>query len=259
MKNSDYDGEGVAAERFAAQIKGLREAISRSRRLCVFTGAGISCPSGIPDFRSARGIYSQPGLEGYSPEQIVSRTFLDMRPELFFEFYRSHLLYPDAKPNAAHLYFARLESPERRVDVVTQNIDGLHDAAGSTHVIELHGAVARNYCVRCGKKYGLDFVLSSSGVPRCDCGGMVRPNVVLYEEQLDDGEIIDAIDSISNADTMIVVGTSLSVYPAASFVDYFEGDVLAVINREPTPLDYRAKYAIYGDCAEIAKLLEGEE
>ncbi|NLY69628.1 MAG: NAD-dependent protein deacylase [Clostridiales bacterium] len=254
MKNGEFAGN-----EYAEQIKGLRDAISRSRRLCVFTGAGISCPSGIPDFRSAKGVLNQPGLSGYRPEQIISHTFLEMKPELFFEFYCSRLVYPDAKPNDAHKYFARLEKPGRRVDVVTQNIDGLHSAAGSTHVIELHGAVARNYCVRCSKKYELDFILGTSGVPRCDCGGMVRPDVVLYEEQLDENVIYEAIDAITNADTMVVVGTSLTVYPAASFTGYFEGDVLAVINRDPTPLDRYAKYAIYGDAAEIARLLEGRD
>lgn len=244
---------------YNAQIDGLREAISRSRRLCVFTGAGISCPSGIPDFRSAGGIFTKPGLRGYRPEQIVSHTFLEMKPELFFDFYRSRLVYPDAMPNDAHRYFASLENPERRVDVVTQNIDGLHGAAGSTRVIELHGAVARNYCVSCGKNYGLGFILNSTGVPRCDCGGMVRPDVVLYEEQLDDNVIADAIEAISCADTMIVVGTSLTVYPAASFTGYFRGETLAVINRDPTPLDGLAQYAIYGDAAEIARQLAGQK
>lgn len=249
MANGEHDGE------LKKQIEGLKAAIARSRRLCVFSGAGISCPSGIPDFRSADGIYNQPGLEGYSPEQIISHSFLELRPELFFEFYRSRLVYPDAKPNGAHIYFAKLESPSRRVDVVTQNIDGLHSAAGSTHVIELHGAVARNYCVRCGKRYGLEYILSTSGVPHCDCGGMVRPDVVLYEEPLDENVIYEAIDAISHADTMVVVGTSLTVYPAASFTGYFRGDVLAVINRDPTPLDRYADFAIYGDAAEIVRQL----
>lgn len=240
----------------AGAIDGLRGAIDRSRRLCVFTGAGISCPSGIPDFRSAGGIYSLPGTEGYTPEQIVSHTFLTRKPERFFEFYRARLVYPDAKPNAAHRYFASLETPERRVDIITQNIDGLHGAAGSAHVLELHGAVARNYCVSCGKRYGLDYIINSTGVPRCGCGGMVRPDVVLYEEPLDD-EIVDAaLKVIGAADTLVVVGTSLTVYPAAAFVDYFRGETLAVINRGPTPLDGRADYAIYGDAAEIAERLQ---
>ncbi len=242
----------------AKQIDALRSAISRSRRLCVFTGAGISCPSGIPDFRSAGGIFTQPGLRGYTPEQIVSHTFLMIKPELFFDFYRSRLIYPDAKPNDAHRYFASLETPGRRVDVVTQNIDGLHSAAGSTHVIELHGAVECNYCANCGKRYGLDFILNSTGVPRCECGGMVRPDVVLYEEQLDEYVIARAIEAIARADTMIVVGTSLTVYPAASFTGYFRGETLAVINRDPTPLNGVAKYAIYGDAAEIARQLAGQ-
>jgi NAD-dependent protein deacetylases, SIR2 family len=238
------------------QIKGLREAISRSRRLCVFTGAGISCPSGIPDFRSAGGLYSQPGFNGYLPEQIVSHSFLERKPELFFDFYRTKLIYPDVEPNAAHRYFASLQNQNRMVDIVTQNIDGLHQAAGSKNVFELHGAVSRNYCVRCGRRYGLDFILSSQGVPRCECGGVVRPDVVLYEEMLDDTTVKGAVNAISRADTLIVVGTSLTVYPAASFIDYFRGETLAVINRDPTPLDRKANFAVYGDAAEIAEKLK---
>lgn len=237
-------------------LHGLRGAVSRSRRLCVFTGAGISCPSGIPDFRSAGGVYTQPGLKGFTPEQIISHTFFESKPELFFDFYRAKLIYPDAKPNAAHRYFASLETPERKVDIVTQNIDGLHQAAGSKSVFELHGAVARNYCVRCGRRYGLDFILRTKGVPRCECGGIVRPDVVLYEEQLDGAVIEGAVAAIERADTLIVVGTSLTVYPAASFIGYFRGETLAVINRDPTPLDGKAKYAVYGDAAEIAERLK---
>lgn len=234
---------------------GLRGAIVRSRRLCVFTGAGISCPSGIPDFRSADGLYSQPGLEGYTPEQIISHTFFMRHPELFYRFYRSKLLYPEAKPNAAHSYFASLEEPGREVTVVTQNVDGLHQAAGSSRVFELHGGAARNYCLKCGKIYGFDFILNSEGVPRCECGGIVKPDVVLYEEQLDERVIAGALEAIEAADTLVVVGTSLTVYPAASFTGYFRGETLAVINRDPTPIDRKARYAIYGDAAEIAEQL----
>lgn len=234
------------------QIKMLKDAVARSRRLCVFTGAGISCPSGIPDFRSATGLYREKSDTGYSPEEIISHSFFAANPEAFFAFYRDKMVYPQAAPNAAHTYFAELEQAGKRVSVVTQNIDGLHQSAGSTEVYELHGSVHRNFCTRCGRFYDLAYLLRADGVPRCaDDGAVVKPDVVLYEEPLDETVVKGALDAISGADTMIVVGTSLVVYPAAAYVRYFRGDTLALINLAPTAYDSEADIAIHDDIIRV--------
>ncbi len=238
-------------------IERLAAILKASRRLVVFTGAGISVPSGIPDFRSADGLYNRDSGLKYRPEQIISRSFFDRDPALFYEFYRSAMIYPDAKPNKAHRFFASLEKDGRDVAVVTQNIDGLHQAAGSSRVFELHGAVTRNLCMRCGAKYGLDAVLTEEKVPHCPrCGGVIKPDVVLYEEPLDMDVVGGAVDAIERADTLVVVGTSLVVYPAASYLRYFRGGNLILINKSETDYDVRADLAFHRDVVDVVRELE---
>ena len=236
-------------------IEKLREIIESSRTLCVFTGAGISVPSGIPDFRSANGLYSQ-NYGSFAPEEIIFHSFLEKHPDLFYDFYKSKMLYPDAQPNAAHRYFAGLQTEKRRVPVVTQNIDGLHQAAGSREVHELHGSALRNYCMSCGRRYDMAEILASPGVPRCACGGMIRPDVVLYEEPLDQDVVMHAVGAIRDADAMIIVGTSLAVYPAAMYVRYFRGRHLVLINRSETPYDHEAELAFHEDVIDVVEALE---
>ena len=221
------------------------------------SGAGISCGSGIPDFRSAGGLYSEKSRVGYTPEEIVSHDFLFGHTEAFYDFYKSKRVYPGAKPNTAHLYFARLEREKKLTAVITQNIDGLHYAAGSENVFELHGSVYRNYCVRCGKKFGLEYVMKQSGVPKCDkCGGLVRPDVVLYGEPLDEDVWNGAAQAVSKADCLVIVGTSLTVYPAANMSAYFNGDNVVLINKDVTPYDGMASLVIHDD---IEKVIGGNE
>ncbi|MBO6302581.1 MAG: NAD-dependent protein deacylase [Ruminiclostridium sp.] len=238
------------------RISLLQDMIDSTNNICVFTGAGISCPSGIPDFRSADGIYNEKTKSRYSPEQIISHTVFVREPELFFEFYKSKMLYPEAKPNAAHIYFAELEKKGKKVSVVTQNIDGLHQAAGSTDVIELHGSVHRNYCMNCKKFYDMKYVKDFDGVPRCSCGGLVKPDVVLYEEPLDENATMNAIQRISECETLIIIGTSLVVYPAASYVRYFRGKNLVLLNKSSTSFDSSADLAIYDDVVNVVNALK---
>ena len=230
-------------------IQALQKIIDSSRRIVFFGGAGVSTESGIPDFRSEDGLYRQ--KYRYPPEVMLSRSFFDTHPAEFFEFYRDKLLPQGVKPNKAHLKLAEMERAGRLSAVVTQNIDGLHQAAGSKNVFELHGSVHRNYCMDCGKFFTSDFVRNSKGVPRCECGGVVKPDVVLYEEGLDNATVTGALREISSADTLIVAGTSLSVYPAAGFLDYFRGRDLVLINRDPTPADARARLVIRGKVGEV--------
>lgn len=239
------------------KILRLREILKNSRRICVFTGAGISVPSGIPDFRSAQGIYSERTHEQYRPEDMISHSFFEKHPEMFYEFYKSKMLYPQAKPNAAHRFFARLEEQGKEVTVVTQNIDGLHQAAGSTNVFELHGSVHRNHCPRCGRFFTMEELLARPGtVPHCPADGTVlKPDVVLYEEPLDDLVVRGALRAIDAADTMVIVGTSLVVYPAAAYVRYFSGEHLVLINKTPTPMDHEAEIAIYDDVVHVVEQL----
>ena len=227
----------------------LKEMINSSKKIVVFTGAGISVPSGIPDFRSANGLYSTE-YEGLSPEEIISHSFFIKNPKLFYKFYFDKMIFKDAKPNLAHKYFAKIGAT-----IVTQNIDNLHTLAGSKAVYELHGNVYRNYCMRCNKFYDLADI-DTNGVPKCSCGGTIKPDVVLYEEGLDNNTIMGAIRSISEADMLIIVGTSLRVYPAAGFINYYKGDKLVVLNKEKTPFDGGANLAIYGDIVDIVKELE---
>ena len=230
-------------------IQALQKIIDSSRRVVFFGGAGVSTESGIPDFRSKDGLYNQ--KYKYPPEVMLSRSFFDTHPKEFFDFYRDKLLPEGVKPNKAHLKLAEMEKAGRLSAVVTQNIDGLHQAAGSKNVFELHGSVHRNYCMDCGKFYTSDYIKNSEGVPRCECGGVIKPDVVLYEEGLDNATVTGALREISSADTLIVAGTSLSVYPAAGFLDYFRGRNLVLINRDPTPADARAQLVIRGKVGEV--------
>ena len=236
----------------------LRDLIRASGRIVVFGGAGVSTGSGIPDFRSAEGLYAG-RYEGMPPEQILSRDFFYLQPEIFFDFYRKHLLYPDAKPNAAHRYLYRLEQQDRLRGIVTQNVDGLHKAAGNIRVYELHGNVHENYCMECNAGYPMEAVLNASGIPRCSCGGVIKPNVVLYGEPLPKYVCIGARREIANADMLIIAGTSLTVEPAASFADDFRGKHLIVINREETRADERATLIIREDVNGVFEKLEQQE
>lgn len=224
------------------KIEKLQQIIDKSDNVVFFGGAGVSTESGIPDFRSQDGLYAL--KYAYPPEQIVSHTFFKYRTEEFFDFYRDKMLYPEAKPNAAHLFLAGLEQAGRLKAVITQNIDGLHQAAGSKNVLELHGSVLRNYCTRCGKFYPMEFVKCANGVPKCECGGTIKPDVVLYEESLDGDVITAAVKAIAEADTLIIGGTSLVVYPAAGFINYFRGKHLVVINKSSTSADENAELVI---------------
>ena len=217
------------------QTKALNDIIKSSKRAVFFGGAGVSTESGIPDFRSADGIYMM--NYRYPPEEILSHMFFMQHTEEFYEFYRKHLCSKGVEPNAAHLKLAELERAGILAAVVTQNIDGLHTKAGSKTVYELHGSTLRNYCMKCGIFYDADYVFGSEGVPKCSCGGVIKPDVVLYQEALDEDTVDGAIRAIKDADTLIVAGTSLTVYPAASFIRYFKGNDLIIINRDPTPQD----------------------
>ena len=236
------------------KIEELREAINKSKKIVIFSGAGLSTNSGIPDFRSASGIYNQKLKSNFTPEEIISHSFFLEHPDDFYSFYFDKIVYKDAKPNSAHLYFAELEK-NKKVTVVTQNIDGLHQLAGSSNVIELHGSIMRNYCMRCHKFYSLD-ELDTNGIPRCSCGGIIKPDVVLYEESLNEKAINDAIYAISDADLMIVVGTSLVVYPAAGFIRYFRGKYLVLLNKSETSYDNIANIVIHDDVCNVVKELE---
>ena len=233
----------------AEALARLSEITKKAKNIVFFGGAGVSTESGIPDFRSVDGLYNQRYSE--PPEEILSHHYFMSKPEEFFRFYRDKMLYPDAEPNAAHKRLAQWEQEGRRSAVVTQNIDGLHQKAGSKTVYELHGSVLRNHCMRCKKFYDLQFILRSKGVPRCECGGIIKPDVVLYEEGLDERTIRGAVSAISRADVLIIGGTSLAVYPAASFVNYFEGDHLILINRDPTPQDRYASLLIRDPIAQV--------
>lgn len=224
------------------EIEKLSEIVKNSEKIVFFGGAGVSTESGIPDFRSVDGLYHQQW--DYPPETILSHTFFERKTEEFYRFYRAKMLCLDAKPNAAHLKLAELEKEGKLTGVVTQNIDGLHQAAGSKKVFELHGSVLRNYCTKCRKFYDVHYIIDSEGVPKCECGGVVKPDVVLYEEALDDDVINGAVRAISEADTLIIGGTSLNVYPAAGLVRYFNGKNTVIVNMSPTQMDKNADLLI---------------
>lgn len=231
------------------KIQILQNIIDNSRSIVFFGGAGVSTESGIPDFRSVDGLYNQ--KYDVPPETILSHTYFTRHTEKFFDFYRDKMLCLDAKPNKAHLKLAELERAGKLTAVVTQNIDGLHTAAGSKTVYELHGSVHRNYCRKCGKFYDAEFMLRSSGVPKCDCTGVIKPDVVLYEEGLDEKTVTNAVKAISEADTLIIAGTSLTVYPAAGMIRYFGGKNLVLINRDETPMDSAANLVIHDKVGEV--------
>ena len=232
-----------------SDISILQQVIDKSKKIVFFGGAGVSTESGIPDFRSVDGLYNQQWK--YPPETILSHTFFMQKTEEFYRFYRAKMLCLDAKPNAAHLKLAQLEAEGKLTGVVTQNIDGLHQAAGSKKVFELHGSVLRNYCTKCGKFYDVSFIANSEGIPKCECGGVIKPDVVLYEEGLDDNTVNGAVNAIANADTLIIGGTSLNVYPAAGLIRYFKGNNLVIINMAPTQMDNHADLLICDRIGEV--------
>ena len=226
----------------------LKQWLSESENIVFFGGAGVSTESKIPDFRSTDGLYNQ--QYAYPPETILSHTFYMGRTEEFYRFYRNKMLFPDAEPNRAHKALAKLEQEGRLRAVITQNIDGLHQKAGSREVLELHGSVHRNYCERCGRFYSMEHILSCEGVPKCSCGGVIKPDVVLYEEGLDDSVLSRSIEHIRNADVLIIGGTSLTVYPAAGLIDYYRGTKLVLINKSATSRDSQADLVICGSVGE---------
>ena len=239
------------------QLEQLQRWIDRSRAIVFLGGAWVSTESGIPDFRSVDGLYSQ--KYDWPPEEILSRTFFDTRSEEFYRFYRDKMLCLDARPNAAHQKLAQLEAAGRLRSVVTQNIDGLHQRAGSRRVWELHGSVHRNRCMACGREYPVEFVRDSAGVPRCGCGGVVKPEVVLYEEGLDSRVLEGAVEDIQTADLLLIGGTSLAVYPAAGLVRYFQGEHLVLLNKSPTPYDRHADLVISAPIGEVLGRIEVHE
>ncbi len=235
-------------------IEKLSNILRESNNIVFFGGAGVSTASGIPDFRSANGLYSIKYKRDLSPEELVSHSFFITDTEMFYEFYKEHLVYPEAEPNDCHKALARLEKMGKLKAIVTQNIDGLHQAAGSKNVFELHGSVLRNYCMSCGEFYDEKYVRDANGIPKCDkCDSIVKPDVVLYEEGLDDKVVSGAINAISSADTLIVGGTSLVVYPAAGMLQYFKGKNLILINKTKTSADVHANLVIHDDIAMVMK------
>ncbi|MBR2752426.1 MAG: NAD-dependent protein deacylase [Lachnospiraceae bacterium] len=232
------------------RIEELQKIIDESQNIVFFGGAGVSTESGIPDFRSQDGLYNQ--KYKYPPERIVSHSFFRAKTEEFYEFYKDKMIFPEAKPNAAHLKLAELEKAGKLSAVITQNIDGLHQMAGSKNVLELHGSIHRNYCQRCGKFYAVDYIMNSEGVPKCEeCGGLIKPDVVLYEEGLDARVTNAAVRAIASADTLIIGGTSLIVYPAASYINYFRGRNLVVINKSDTARSVNATLVINDPIGEV--------
>lgn len=236
------------------EVMELKKIIDESNNIVFFGGAGVSTESGIPDFRSEKGIYSAVSEYGYNPETILSHSFFMRNKEIFFKYYKKNLLYPDAKPNNAHYGLAKLEKMGKLKAVITQNIDNLHQKAGSKNVLELHGTLYKNYCMKCGKNFDLDYVTKDCGITLCDkCGGVVRPDVVLYEEGLNQDVIRNSVKYISEADVLIVGGTSLAVYPAAGLIDYFRGNKLVLINKSVTPYDKKADLIINENIGEVFK------
>jgi len=226
----------------------LQDIIRQSNSIVFFGGAGVSTESGIPDFRSVDGLYHQ--KYPYPPETILSHSFFWNQTKAFYDFYRDKMLYLDAKPNSAHLALAKLEAMGKLQAVITQNIDGLHQMAGSKQVLELHGSIYRNYCTRCGKAYGIEVITEGQGIPYCDCGGIIKPDVVLYEEALDQKVMRQAMQYIARAEVLIIGGTSLGVYPAAGLIDVYQGDKLVLINKSETPRDRQANLIIHQSIGE---------
>ena len=233
------------------QLQQLSQMIGRARRMAFLGGAGLSTESGIPDFRSSNGVYAALKAYGRPPEELLSHGFFVRHPDVFFDYYRKYLIRPEAKPNPAHYALARLEQQGKLTAVITQNIDELHQRAGSRNVLELHGSVYRNHCMECGKSWPVEAVLEADGVPRCTCGGVIKPDVVLYGEGLDSATLTAAVEAIAAADMLLIGGTQLSVYPAAGLVDYFHGKDLAVINLSATPRDAQAALIIRRPIGEV--------
>lgn len=231
------------------ELEEFKAIVEESKRLVFFGGAGVSTESGIPDFRSQDGLYSQ--KYDYPPETILSNTFFRYKTKEFYRFYRDKMLFPNAEPNVCHRVLAKLDAT-----IVTQNIDGLHQKAGSKKVFELHGTTLKNHCMRCGKFYSLDAILHTDGVPTCTCGGIIKPDVVLYEEPLDEDTVVGAVQAIEDADTLIIGGTSLVVYPAAGLVDYFHGKHLIVVNLTPTDRDRRADLVLPMKLGKVFSIFE---
>jgi len=231
------------------EMETLKQWIEESKRIVFFGGAGVSTESGIPDFRSVDGLYNQ--KYAYPPETIISHSFYKRNPEEFYRFYKDRMIYQEAKPNSAHKALAKLEEKGKLSAVITQNIDGLHQMAGSKKVLELHGSIHRNYCEKCKKFYSLEDVVRSKGVPKCECGGTIKPDVVLYEEGLDTDTINQAVYELKHADMLIVGGTSLVVYPAAGMIDYYKGNKMVLINLAPTSRDAVADLVIKGKIGEV--------
>ena len=236
------------------KLEAFIEAVQNARRMVFFGGAGVSTESGIPDFRSVDGLYHQRYDE--PPETILSATYFARKPEKFYDFYRDKMLPLEAEPNVTHRVLAKLEAQGKLSAVVTQNIDGLHQKAGSKRVYELHGSVLRNHCTRCGRFYPAEFIRDSQGVPLCDCGGIIKPDVVLYEEALDDAVVTGAVKAIREADLLVVGGTSLVVYPAAGLLRYFRGDKLVLVNRDETPYDSQADLVIHDSLGKVFSALD---
>ena len=239
----------MSEEILTTKISQLQDILNKGRRIVFFGGAGVSTESGIPDFRSADGLYHQ--KYRYNPETILSHSFFIQKTEEFFEFYRDKMIVNDVEPNITHRFLAELETAGKLSGVITQNIDGLHQAGGSKNVIELHGSIHRNYCMNCRKFHPLSSMTGTDKIPRCECGGILKPDVVLYEEALKDADINTALSLISQADVLIVGGTSLSVYPAASFIRYFQGEHLVLINKSATPYDDNADLLIQAGLGEV--------
>jgi len=236
----------------STEIEKLTQILRNSNNIVFFGGAGVSTESNIPDFRSANGLFNASLNMTLSPEQLVSHTYFIRFPEEFFNFYKAKLIYPEAKPNGAHIALSNLEEMGKLKAIITQNIDGLHQAAGSKNVFELHGSIHRNYCIKCNDSYDMNFILNSKGIPTCPkCSGTVRPDVVLYEEGLDESVLKGAIDAISKADTLIIGGTSLVVYPAANLINYFKGKNLVLINKSSTSADSRADLVIHDSIGKV--------
>ncbi len=236
----------------STEIEKLTQILRNSNNIVFFGGAGVSTESNIPDFRSSNGLFNARLNMTLSPEQLVSHTYFIRFPEEFFNFYKAKLIYPEAKPNGAHIALANLEEMGKLKAIITQNIDGLHQAAGSKNVFELHGSIHRNYCIKCNDSHDMDFILNSTGIPTCPkCSGTVRPDVVLYEEGLDESVLKGAIDAISKADTLIIGGTSLVVYPAANLINYFKGKNLVLINKSSTSADSRADLVIHNSIGKV--------
>ena len=238
------------------KIHKIKKLIDQSHNIVVFTGAGISVPSGIPDFRSSNGLYNQDSGINIRPERIISNSFFNKYTDDFYKFYKEKMVYPNAKYNMAHKFFAELENKGKNVTIVTQNIDGLHSLAGSSNVLEIHGAVSRNYCMKCHKFYSLEDIMKQPKTPKCNCGGIIKPDVVLYEESLDYTTLTKSMYKINQADLLIVVGTSLTVQPANSLINYFQGNNLIIINKELTPYDNAASIVINDDIIKVVNELK---